>query len=121
LAAGTYTSPGTEAGLSSIDMTNGTLSTPTWNALINLFNVKKDSGGGWDVFVPVYAGTTAASCHPSGFTPIVGYATARVTSVIGKPNPQIVATIQCNVFAGNSSGGGPSFGPTFATIPGLVE
>lgn len=121
LANGTYTSPATEAGISSIDMTNGTLSTPTWNALINLFNVKKDASGGWNVFVPVYAGTDASSCHPNNWMPIVGYAEARVTSVVGKPNPQIVATIQCDIFQGPSSGGGPPFGPVFATIPGLVE
>ena len=121
LTNGTYTSPGTEAGLTSIDMTNGTLSNPTWNALTNLFNAKKDASGGWNVFVPVYAGTTAASCHPSGMTQIVGYAEARVTNVRGQPNAQITATVQCNVFAGNTTGGGPSFGPVFATIPGLVE
>jgi Flp pilus assembly protein TadG len=121
MRTGTYTSPGTEAGMSSIDMSNGTLSNPTWTALINLYNSQKDASGGWDVFVPVYAGTDASSCHPSGFMPIVGYATARVTSVQGQPNAQILATIQCNVYAGNTSGGGPPFGPTFATIPGLVE
>ena len=121
LRTGTFTSPGTEAGISSVNMTNGTLSNPSWNALINLYNSQKDASGGWDVFVPVYAGTTAASCNPSGFTPIVGYATARVTSVQGQPNAQILATIQCNVYEGNTSGGGPPFGPTFATIPGLVE
>ena len=118
MANGTYTSPATQAGSSSLEFTNGTMSTQSWNALINLFNTKKDSSGGWDVFIPVYGSN---SCHPSGLEPIVGYATARVTNVQGQPNAQILATIQCNIFQGNTSGVAQPFGPVFGTIPGLVE
>ncbi|HJR76861.1 MAG TPA: TadE/TadG family type IV pilus assembly protein [Nitrospiraceae bacterium] len=118
MADGTYTTPGTQAGMTSLQFTNGTLSNPTWNALINLFNTNKDAGGGWDVFVPVYQG---ADCSPSGPLPIVGYAEARVTNVQGQPNAQIVATVQCNMFEGNTVGGGPPYGPVLSTIPGLVE
>jgi Flp pilus assembly protein TadG len=118
MANGTYTSPATQADASSLNFTNGTLSNPTWNALINLFNIKKDSDGGWNVFVPVYQGN---DCSPSGPITIVGYAEARVTSVQAQPNAQIVATIQCNIFEGNTVGGGPPYGPVLSTIPGLVE
>jgi Flp pilus assembly protein TadG len=118
MASGTYTTPATQSGSTSLQFTNGTMSTPTWNALINLFNVNKDAGGGWDVFVPVYQGT---DCSPSGPIQIIGYAEARVTHVQGNPDAQIVATVQCNIFEGNTTGGGPPFGPVLTTIPGLVE
>jgi hypothetical protein len=118
MANGTYTTPATTSGSTSLQFTNGTMSTPTWDALINLFNINKDAGGGWDVFVPVYQGT---DCSPSGPIPIVGYAEARITHVQGNPNAQILATVQCNIFEGNTIGGGPPYGPVLSTIPGLVE
>ena len=118
MANGTYTSPAEQAGSSSLEFTNGTMSRQSWDALINLFNVSKDASGGWNVFVPVYGSN---SCHPSGLEPIVGFASARVTSVQGQPNAQILATIQCNIFQGNTAGVAQPFGPVFGTIPGLVE
>jgi hypothetical protein len=88
--------------------------------MLSSFNARKDpSTGYWDVFVPVYE---SASCDPpNGPIPIIGYAEARITNVQGSPNHLIEATILCNIFEGQTSGGGPPFGPVLSTIPGLVE
>ena len=80
---------------------------------------KKDANGYWDVFVPVYQSPDCAP--PNGAIPIIGYAEARITNVQGAPNFLISATILCNIFEGQTSGGGPPFGPVLSTIPGLVE
>ena len=58
---------------------------------------------------------------PNGPIPIIGYAEARITNVQGAPNFLISATILCNIFEGNTTGGGPPYGPVLSTIPGLVE
>ena len=112
---GTYQAPATESGFS-LNFTNGNVAS-AFPPLINLYNAKKDANGNWDVFVPVYKDNNCSA--PSGALPIVGYSTARITTVLGAPQFKILATIQCNVFDGNSGGGIP-YG-TFATIPGLVE
>jgi Flp pilus assembly protein TadG len=115
MAAGTYESPATEPGFS-LDFINGNVASAFPN-LINLFNIKSAGTGYWDVFVPVYQDNDCSP--PTGAIPIVGYATARITSVTGAPNFEILATIQCNIFDG-AGGGGPAYG-TFGTIPGRVE
>lgn len=117
LRTGTYQSPGTTPG-DTITATNGNVSSAFPN-LIQLYNAKKDANGNWDVFVPVYDSPSCAP--PNGALTIVGYAAARVTNVQGAPNHLITATVQCNIFQGNTVGGGPNFGPVLSTIPGLVE
>lgn len=115
---GTYQSPATAPG-DSLNFTNGNVASAFPN-LINLYNAKKDpSTGYWDVFVPVYQSSECAP--PNGAIPIIGYAEARITNVQGSPNHLISATILCNIFEGNTSGGGPPYGPVLSTIPGLVE
>jgi Flp pilus assembly protein TadG len=115
---GTYQSPATVPG-DSLNFTNGNVASAFPN-LINLYNAKKDpSTGYWDVFVPVYESPDCAP--PNGAIPIIGYAEARITNVQGAPNFLISATILCNIFEGNTSGGGPPYGPVLSTIPGLVE
>ncbi len=118
MTAGTYQSPGTTPG-DTMNFINGNVASAFPN-LINLFNTKKDpSTGYWDVFIPVYE---SASCDPpNGPIPIIGYAEARITNVQGSPNHLIEATILCNIFEGNTTGGGPPYGPVLSTIPGLVE
>jgi Flp pilus assembly protein TadG len=114
---GSYQSPATTPG-NTLNVTNGNVASAFPN-LINLYNSKKDANGNWDVFVPVYESPDCAP--PTGAIPIIGYAEARITNVQGAPNFQISATILCNIFEGNTVGGGPPFGPVLSTVPGLVE
>jgi Flp pilus assembly protein TadG len=117
IRTGTYTTPATAPG-DDLNFINGNVASAFPN-LINLYNSQKDANGNWDVFVPVY---DSPSCTPpNGPLPIVGYAEARITNVQGAPNFLISATILCNIFQGNTTGGGPPFGPVLSTIPGLVE
>jgi Flp pilus assembly protein TadG len=117
MTAGTYQSPGTTPG-DTLNFINGNVASAFPN-LINLYNQRKDANGNWDVFVPVYQ---SDSCDPpNGPIPIVGYAEARITNVQGSPDHLITATILCNIFEGNTTGGGPPYGPVLSTIPGLVE
>jgi len=127
---GTYTSPATTAGQSTLQFGNGNIGS-TWSRLETLFNNMTAQGQNWDAVLPVYGSN---DCTPNGPIPIVGFATVRITFVGGPGNPNnalncsggnvapgcIKGVIQCNVFGG-SAGGGLPFGPTFATIPGLVE
>jgi hypothetical protein len=100
-----------------LNFTNGTLSNQTWDALVNLFNTKKDANGVWDALVAVYQGS---ACNPSGAIPIIGYANIRITNIHGQPGATIVGNVSCPLFQGGGVGGGPAFG-VFTTLPGLVE
>lgn len=127
---GTYTSPATTAGQSTLQFGNGNIGS-TWSRLETLFNNMTAQGQNWDAVLPVYGSN---DCTPNGPIPIVGFATVRITFVGGPGNPNnalncsggnvapgcIKGVVQCNVFGGTAGGGLP-FGPTFATIPGLVE
>lgn len=126
---GTYQSPGVQAGQSSLNFGNGNIGA-AWSRLVTLWQTEVAQNGNWDALVPVY-GTN--DCTPNGAEPIIGFATARITYVGGPGNKNnaanctgnsapgcIKAVIQCNVFNGTAGGGVP-FGPTFATIPGLVQ
>ena len=117
MIAGTYTTPATTAGVTDLQFTNGTLSNPTWDALVNLFNARKDANGVWDALVPVYQGD---ACNPSGAIPIVGYANIAITNVHGQPGATIVGNVSCPLFQSGGVGGGPAYG-VFTTLPGLVE
>lgn len=118
LRDGSYQSPGTAPG-STLNFTNGNVAS-VFPSLIDLYNAKKDANGNWDVFVPVYDSPSCASSDNSGALPIVGYAEARITNVQGSPNHLISATVLCNIFEGNTTGGGPPYGVA-STVPGLVQ
>ena len=127
---GTYTSPATTAGQSTLQFGNGDIGA-AWSRLERLFDTMTANGNTWDAVLPVYGSN---DCTPNGPIPIVGFATVRITFVGGPGDPGnalncsggntapgcIKGVIQCNVFGGTAGGGLP-FGPTFATIPGLVE
>lgn len=117
LRTGSYQSPGTAPG-DTLNFINGQVNSAFPN-LIQLYNANKDANGNWDVFVPVYQSDACAP--PNGPLPVVGYAEARITNVRGNPNALISATVLCNIFEGNTTGGGPPYGPVLSTIPGLVE
>jgi Flp pilus assembly protein TadG len=117
MIAGTYTTPSTTAGTSQLNFTNGTLSNPTWNAMVSLFQLKSAGTGYWDALVAVYQGN---ACNPSGAIPIVGYANIRITNIHGQPGATIVGNLSCPLFQAGGVGGGPAYG-VFTTLPGLVE
>jgi len=132
MAAGNSPTPALVGGQSSIVTGNGDLGRPAWTALQNLMTYKQQTSpdGQWDALVPVYGDN---DCRPSGWKPVVGFATVRITYVGGPGDPNnalnctgnsapgcIKGVVQCNVFDGTGGGGVP-FGPTFATIPGLVQ
>lgn len=133
MLSGNNPSPAAVGGVTSLDFGNGNLGKPAWTDLQNLLQYEQQHSpdGQWNALVPVYGSN---SCQPSGFIPVIGFATVRITYVGGPGNPNnalnctggnvatgcIVGVVQCNVFNGNNGGGIP-FGPTFSTIPGLVE
>jgi Flp pilus assembly protein TadG len=134
MASGNNPSPGAVAGQTSLVFGNGNLGNPAWTALQNLLQYHINTEGQWDALVPVYGPVGTNDCTPTGFKPIIGFATVRILYVGGPGDPNnalnctggnvstgcINGVVQCNVFDG-SAGGGIPFGPTFATIPGLVE
>lgn len=114
----TFTSPATQAGVTSLDFIGGNIA----NALNNLYNLyvsKRDPvTHNWDALVPVYQSSDCS--NPNSALPIIGYASVRITNVLAPPAGQLVqATIQCNLVEGGR-GGGASFG-TKGSIPGLVQ
>ncbi len=114
---GSYVSPASYPG-EGMEFINGNVAS-VFPDLIALYQSKMDANGFWDTFVPVYE---SPSCDPpNGTISIIGYAAVRIYDVQGSPNHQINATILCNVFEGQTTGGGPVFGPVLSTIPGLVE
>ena len=130
MAQGNNPTPGATGGQTQIATGNGNLGNPAWTALQNLLQYNINTYGEWNALVPVYAGD---DCSPSQWQTVVGFATVKITYVGGPGDPNnaanctgntatgcIAGQIQCNVFNG-TVGGGPPFGPTLATIPGLVE
>jgi len=119
MIANTYQTPATTAGQTQLQFINGTLSNPTWDALVQLFQTRSAQQGTpyWDAMVPVYQGN---DCSPSGAIAIMGYANIRITNIHGQPGATILGNVQCPQFQAGGVGGGPSFG-VFTTVPGLVE
>src|SRR5215831_8228198 len=131
MISGNNPSPAAVGGVTSLEFGNGNLGKPAWTALQNLLQYEVNTYGQWNALVPVYGSN---SCQPSGMIPVIGFATVKITYVGGPGNPNnalnctggnvapgcIVGVVQCNVFNG-STGGGIPFGPTLATIPGLVQ
>jgi len=133
MAQGNNPSPGAVGGQTSLVFGNGNLGNQTWTALQNLMTYEQSISPDhqWNALVPVYGDN---DCQPNGWKPIIGFATVKITYVGGPGNPNnrlnctggnvapgcIVGQVQCNVFNG-STGGGVPFGPTLATIPGLVQ
>jgi hypothetical protein len=71
----------------------------------------------WTTHVVVY-GLWDCS-NPSGYIPIVGFATVEINRILETPEKLIGATLKCQDYAEGRGGGGP-FG-TRGTIPGLVQ
>jgi Flp pilus assembly protein TadG len=118
LRNGSYTSPGVAPG-NTLNFTNGNLAS-VFPKLQQLYNAKKDANGNWDAFIPVYDSPSCASNQNSGALPVVGFAEVRINNVQGAPNFLITANVLCQIFQGNTAGGGPPYG-VFSTIPGLVQ
>jgi Putative Flp pilus-assembly TadE/G-like/Putative Tad-like Flp pilus-assembly len=101
-----------------ITVSNGKLSNPTFTAMENLYNARKDAAGVWKTFVPIYDGNM---CNPNPGDPlhVKGFATVLITKVLGPPDKLIEGTILCDVVE-PARGGGAEFG-TLGSIPGLVR
>ena len=114
----TFTSPGTQAGVTSLEFVGGNIA----NALNNLYNLylsKRDPvTHNWDALVPVYQSNDCS--NPNSAMQIAGYASMRITNVLAPPAGQLVeGIVQCNLVEGGRGGGAP-FG-TKGSIPGLVQ
>lgn len=118
LQNGSYTTPGVAAG-DTLNFTNGNTAS-VFPKLVELYNAKKDANGNWDVFIPVYDSPSCASSQNSGALPVVGFAEVRVNNVQAAPSSLITANVLCQIFQGNTVGGGPPYG-VFSGIPGLVR
>jgi Flp pilus assembly protein TadG len=113
---GSYQSP--EIALDDqVYVKNGVLSTQSLNAMLDLYNAKKDADGTWKTFVPVYNSDTC-NPNPSDTLRVTGFATVLITSIAGPP-AEITGTILCDVVE-PARGGGAAFG-TLGSIPGLVQ
>lgn len=119
----TYTTPGMNAGQTSLEYVGGNLAT-NLSDLQNLYNAKKvadassPSGYCWNVTVPVYPDQGCA--NPNTSMLVVGFATACVWEVQAPPVGQVInAVVTCGQVS-NGQGGGGSFG-MLGSIPGLVE
>lgn len=95
---------------------NGVLSNPTFTAMEDLYNARKDATGIWRTFAPIY---DSDACNPNTTYQVVGFATVLITEVKGPPDKEITGTILCEVFE-RARGGGGEFG-TLGSIPGLVR
>ena len=127
LAAGTYISPETIAGITQFYFTGGNVANALTN-FQNLFDVMKVLDDGildqdndpttWTTALPVYDWGDCS--NPNTWVTIVGFATITIHTVTRPPEPQVIgATIICmNVDPGRGSGG--EYG-TYGSIPGLVE
>ena len=75
----------------------------------------------WPTKVVVYYEEGPDCGNPSGFTPIVGYATIQLTDVLPSPSKELYGKLMCElVIEDDSRGGGGDYG-TKGSIPCLVE
>ncbi len=117
LKAGTYTSPPVDGGQTQFTFTGGTMSQQTFNAMQAYFDANKGPDGTWTTAVPVYSSPDCG--NPTGNITIVGFATIKITQVVGAPTKTIVGEVVCNDIAPGRGGGG-NYG-TLGSIPGLVQ
>ncbi len=124
LRTGQYESPEVTANDTEFEFGGGTMSTHTFNAMLQLFqaNLNRDLNNdgildAWETSVPVYESSDCG--NPTGEIVIVGFATIVITGVQDSPVHQIDGYVICNSFE-PSRGGGNNYG-TMGTIPGLVQ
>ena len=115
-----YVTPEITINETELAFTGGTVD----NALrhvIELYNLRKDEHGEWDLFIPVYAATDCK--NPSGNIVIVGIASATITNVVDKGvNKLIEGVVSCDFYNGDADaeGGGGDFG-TYLGAPELLD
>lgn len=107
---GCLPTPELEVG-DTIYVTNGNLSTGTWNDLRDRYNSNKDANGTWAVTLPVVsAGGSSTSVTVAGFTTFV------ITEVRGSPYKDLTGYLQCQtVLPGSTTGDGGNYGTRAAT------
>jgi Flp pilus assembly protein TadG len=121
----TFQSPETTAYLTSFEFTGGTLAdlmNPPDYPFITLFNTMKSQDGDgddsvWTAKVAVYNSDTCE--NPNQSILIIGFATVKITNVVGAPNPTVQGMVMCD-FVDTGRGSGGNYG-TKGSIPGLVQ
>ena len=122
LAMDAYDTPEITIGQTQFQFTGGTVSSAFKN-LEDLYDAKKDAGGNWEVFLPVYEDDDCS--NPNGAITIIGLAKVTITAVIGAPNKEIIGNVECEVLhkgrpSSSAANGGGNFG-VLATVPVLVS
>ncbi|HYC55187.1 MAG TPA: TadE/TadG family type IV pilus assembly protein [Candidatus Binatia bacterium] len=102
IKAGTFKSPGATAGVDTWIFQGG-VDASVFPDLKDLYRQKKDANNEWKVLVPVYDSDSCANV--SGWTKIIGFATAVITNVINAPAKQIDARVDCDIIQYGESGG----------------
>lgn len=140
---GSITNLETIAGETMFEFTGGTLSNPTFDALLTLFQHNGydvdgpvplfDSDGNrllypdgtprnehmWETTVAVYDWDDCS--NPNTSITILGFARIKLTDVQNAPNKTLIGTVICDyVESEDTRGGGGEYG-TMGSIPGLVE
>jgi Flp pilus assembly protein TadG len=127
---GSFDSPEATAYGTSFEFTGGTLSNlmnPPDYPFITLFDAMKVRGPNdedadsdpntWTTKVVVCDSDTCA--NPNQDQLVIGFATVRITNVVGAPNPTIQGEVLCD-FVDPGRGSGGEYG-TKGSIPGLVQ
>jgi Flp pilus assembly protein TadG len=127
---GTFNSPETIANQTSFEFTGGTLANlmnPPNYPFITLFDQMKvinskpldadNDSNTWTTKVVVYDSDTCA--NPNQALLVIGFATVKITNVIGPPNPTVQGEVMCD-FVDPGRGSGGEYG-TKGSIPGLVQ
>lgn len=117
LMGNSYTSPATVAGQTHFQFVAGNPAAIAPD-IMALYNAKKNPATGqWTTVVPVYRQAQCAA--PSGPLPVVGFATATITSVATPSGPALDAVVRSG-FVQLGRGGGTDYG-TEGSLPGLVQ
>lgn len=114
---GTFESPGVTVNQTEFAFIGGNLGEQAFNALLALYNAKKDENGEWKTYVVVYDRDDCS--NPNQMVPIVGFATAIITEVLPPPDMTITARVYCSLVESGRGGGG--YYGTMGAIPNLVE
>ena len=124
LQSGAYESPATTAYETEYEFGGGTMSTPTFAAMLSLFEANRNRDlnndgepDAWEAGIPVYESSDCS--NPSGRIMIVGFATIVITGVQNAPTKQIDGYVVCNNVE-SGRGSGHNYG-TKGSIPGLVQ
>jgi Flp pilus assembly protein TadG len=118
-----FISPEVKINNTLINFTGGDLASNFIN-FENLFNYMKTRDGDgddniWTTAIVIYKENAIECGNPTGDTEIVGFATMKISIVLGPSDKEIWGEIICN-YVDTGRGGGGEYG-TLGSIPGLVQ